>query len=190
MKRRGMVGKFREFLRQDDSGSATIEFVLIFPAITFFMFAYAEVGTLAARSVLLEQGLDIAFREVRLGNIPSRPDLTNEEIHRQIKIVACTNAFFLSTCMDDLNIELIPVPLGDPLPLGGASCRDRLADVDPAISIGLGNRVNPETQIMLARSCFVVNPIFPYTGIGAGLQPNPGGGYRIMFETAFLNEPS
>jgi hypothetical protein len=43
---------------------------------------------------------------------------------------------------------------------------------------------------MLLRACITVDPIFPTTGIGAGLKAEANGnGYYIMTSSAFANEP-
>ena len=175
------------FLR-DRRGSQTIEFVWVLPAIIFFIFAYGEVGVLAARAVLLERGLDLAIRDVRLGKLPS--GLSPEQMHEQIKWRVCNGAFLVGNCMDDLHLEMTATPLGGDLPSGSPDCRDRRPDaIQPVVSMNQGSRQNADTEILLVRACLPVNPIFPGTGIGAGLPKDPSGGYRIMTETAFLNEP-
>lgn len=179
----------RRFAR-DDRGSKTVEFVWILPGLLFIFFAAGEVGTLAARSVLLERGLDIAIRDVRLGGLPA--DATPEQAHELIKAIVCENAFLLPSCSDDLRLSMSATQLdGSELPRGTATCLDRTPDaVQPAISFNVGDRSQANQQIMLVRLCLPVDPIFPGTGIGAGLPKGPDGGYQIMLESAFLNEPS
>ena len=193
---RGLGRQIRRFLR-DDSGGPTIEFMLIFPAIVFFVFAFGEIGTLAVRTILLKRGLDIAIRDVRLGNIPSHLD--DQQKHDLIKWGVCRNAFLLADCYrrnpdpsrpakGSLLIEMIPVALGDPLPDRPFECRNRRADIDPVINLDTGDRANADNEIMLVRACIIASPVFPGTGIGAGLRAVQGG-YAIVAETVFLNEP-
>jgi hypothetical protein len=182
------VARAKAFAR-DDAGSKTVEFVWVLPGLVFIFFAAGEVGTLAARSVLLDRGLDIAIREVRLGGLPA--NATPEQAHDLIKEIVCENAFLLSSCRSDLRLSMVATPLdGSALPGGTATCIDRTPDaVQPAFEFNTGDRSQADDEIMLVRLCLPVDPIFPGTGIGAGLPKGPDGGYRIMLESAFLNEP-
>ena len=186
----------RRFL-SDDGGGPTIEFMLIFPAVVFFVFLFGEIGTLSARTVLLKRGLDIAIRDVRLGNIPQ--NISPEDAHDLIKWSVCRNAFLLANCYRAHNrpnqiadgtllLELIPVPLGAPLPNRPFECRNRNANIQPLINLNTGDRSNADGEIMLVRACIIAYPLFPATGYTAGL-PSAQGGYAITAETVFLNEP-
>jgi Flp pilus assembly protein TadG len=58
----------RRFHRSQD-GSSTIEFVIMFPVIFTFFLSTFELGMLETRHVMLDRGLDIAVRAIRLGQI-------------------------------------------------------------------------------------------------------------------------
>ncbi len=65
---------FRSFcnrVRRDEHGSIAMEFVIVFPLLMFFFMMVFETGFIATRSVLLERGLDIAARGLRLGTDPT-----------------------------------------------------------------------------------------------------------------------
>lgn len=178
--------RFTTFARET-RGGASMEFVLIFPAIVFFVFAYVEIGSLTTRAVLLERGLDLAIRDVRLGVIPN--NLDDDATHELIKDRVCNGAFLLGDCRNALFLEMTPVPLGSDLPNRPVRCVDRTGLVQPVVSINLGDRSQADQQLMLVRACIVIDPIFPGSGIGAGLAAVDGG-YALMAQTAFLNEPS
>lgn len=165
-------------LMRDEAGAATIEFVVIFPAIMFFVLAYVEIAVFEVRAVMLKRGVDIAIREVRLG-------LMNDPSHDKLKDRICEHGFLLTNCADWLLVELQPIRRNQPFPSHPASCVDRASEMAPVVAFDPGKR----GEIMLVRACMVMDPLFPGTGIGAGLEKDASGGYRLFTQTAFLNEP-
>ena len=179
-------------LRKDNRGSSSVEFAIAFPFLCFFLFGFGEVGTLATRVVMLERGLDIAMRDVRLGNIPrNAPADFQRDL---IKFNICENAFLLVDCREDLNIEMKAVPLGASIPNDRIACVDRSegAIALPA-DINLGTIGSANTEIMLVRACLVVDPIFSIGGWLAGTPLRDAEGnvtdFALFAQTAFLNEP-
>lgn len=165
------------FLREP-SGSATVEFVVIVPVLFYLIFSIAEAGVLMTRSVMLDRGLDIAMRDIRLG---LSPDATYDDIKDKI----CDAAFLLTTCDEDVLLELAPLPDAASFPVGGADCVDRTSDVEPTVTFDPGAR----SEIMFVRACIIVDPLFPGMGLGAMLPKDASGGYAIVTQTAFMNEP-
>ena len=45
------------------------------------------------------------------------------------------------------------------------------------------------SEIMVIRACLIVDPIFPGMGLGAMLPVDASGGYSIVMQSAFMNEP-
>jgi hypothetical protein len=162
----------------DSSGNATIEFVIIFPALLFMIFSIAEAGVLMTRAVMLDRGLDIAIRDLRLGLTPG---MTHEEMKRRI----CEGAFLLGECEDVILLELSPVVDAAGFPTGQVNCIDRTSEIEPVITFSPGGR----SEIMLIRACLIVDPVFPGMGLGAMLPTDVSGGYAIMAQSAFMNEP-
>ena len=169
--------RFRMFLRNED-GNATLEFVVIFPFLTYLIFTLAEVGTLMARTVMLDRGLDIAMRDVRLG-LTENP--TVADIRREI----CTAAFLLNECESSVLLELVPITDPTSFPTTPVQCINRTEEIEPATTFDPGVR----SQIMFVRACIVVDPLFPGAGIGAMLPTEADGGYAILARSAFVNEP-
>ena len=97
----GRRGVFAVFLR-DENGNATLEFVVLFPFLMFMILSLGEAGTLMARAVMLDRGLNLAIRDVRLG-------LTPGITHDQLKGKICEGAFLLNSCADEVLLELLPV---------------------------------------------------------------------------------
>lgn len=189
----GFISKAIRGFRRNVRGSSSVEFALTFPFLCAFLFGYGEVGTLATRAVMLERGLDIAIRDVRLGNIPRNAPA---EFQRDlIKFRICENAFLLVDCEEELNIEMVAVPLGQPIPNNPPACIDRSEDpleVPTVMNIGTVGQENLE--IMLVRACLVVDPIFNIGGWLAGTPLRDINGditdFAIFAQTAFINEPT
>jgi hypothetical protein len=162
----------------DTSGNATMEFVVLFPFLIYMLFSIAEAGVLMTRTVMLDRGLDLAVRDLRLG-------LTSGVTHDIIKQQICAGAFLLSGCEEAVLLELSPLPDLTSFPAGAANCVDRTETVEPIITFTPGGR----SEIMFVRTCLIVDPVFPGTGLGAMLPVDASGGYAIVVQSAFMNEP-
>lgn len=174
---RGAISEFIGFC-SDERGNATLEFVVVAPFLFYMLFAFGEIGTLMTRSAMLERGLRVAMRDLRLGNIPNP---TAELIKQKI----CDAAFLLSDCEQALMLELTPLPNAASYPSGQVKCVDRTSDVQPVVTFNPG----APSEIMLVRACIVVDPLFPGTGLGAMLPKDASGGYALVARSAFVNEP-
>jgi Flp pilus assembly protein TadG len=86
-------------LGRDESGFSTVEFVIIFPLFLAIFLASFESGYMMLRNVMLERSVDLAVRELRLGD-PNPP--TDVEFRQQI----CENTYFVSDCNNRVMVEL------------------------------------------------------------------------------------
>lgn len=162
----------------DQAGNATLEFAVLVPWLLYIIFSMGEAGTLMVRSVMLDRGLDIAVRDIRLG-LPTRDSVD------AIKARVCEGAFLLTNCEDSLLIELRP--LNDLTAFSGqANCVDRTETLTPTVTYTPGSN----SEIMFIRACIIVDPIFPGMGLGAMLPRDASGGYAIVAQSAFMNEPA
>lgn len=167
----------RRFHRSQD-GSSTIEFVIIFPVIFTFFLSTFELGMLETRHVMLDRGLDVAVRAIRLGQLENQPEIFKQAI--------CKAASIIPDCMNQLKLEMVTVdPRGwvgmDP----SADCVNR-ADASIAMrnfTPGVSN------QLMLIRACVLFDPYFPTTGLGASLPRVSGGAYGLISVSSFVIEP-
>jgi hypothetical protein len=164
--------------RRED-GTATLEFVLYFPAFVMILLASVEAGIMMTRQVMLERGFDIAMRELRLGSWEN-PD------HAGLKDRICDNTATVRFCRDNLLIELAPVQTANwHLPSAPVTCVDRDEEIQPVTAFvpGAGN------QLMMVRACYVVDPIFPTTRLGLQLPRDASGGFQMVTVSSFVNEP-
>jgi hypothetical protein len=150
----------------------------LFPFLVFMLFSIAEAGVLMTRTVMLERGVDIAVRDLRLGPTTG---VTHDEIRKKI----CNAAFLLGECEAVVLLELAPLDHVASFPAGETKCIDRTSKVDPSIYFNPGTR----SEIMVIRACLIVDPIFPGVGLGAMLPVDASGRYAIVMQSAFMNEP-
>ena len=169
---------FRTFKKTED-GSATVEFVLVFSFLIVFVFAFFELGWLMSRQMMLDRGVDVAMRDVRLGK-------PNAATHDALKEKVCDYAAILKNCRQDLVIELVRMDISSAYPRNAPNCRDRTDyGVNPVIHYTPGGR----EQIMFVRACMVIDPIFPGMGVGLQLPKDASGGFQMVSYSAFMNEP-
>jgi Flp pilus assembly protein TadG len=66
---RALSRLFRRARRED--GSATVEFVIVVPVVMTIFVASVEAGFYMTKHALMERGLDLVMREIRLDHIGS-----------------------------------------------------------------------------------------------------------------------
>lgn len=170
--------KLHKFVREEDA-SATVEFVLVFPVFMWFVLTIFETGFLATRIVMLERGLDIASRGLRLG---SNVSLSHEAFKNEV----CKYTAILDNCQRDMILEVVKLDVNSAYPQNAPNCIDRTGEIDPKIDFQPGAR----NEIMFVRACMIVDPLFPLHGLTLGLTKDASGGLQIVSYTAFMNEPS
>jgi len=164
--------------RRED-GNATIEFVLLFPAFMTLFLVVFETGLLLTRGVMLDRGVDIAMRELRLGTL-------NPMTHDGLKAKICQHSVIIPDCADSVLVELRPVSTTTWEPLAGsATCVDRTEDVQPVLDFETG----ASNEMMLVRVCAVFDPFFPTTGLAAQMKLDDSGAYALVTTSAYVNEP-
>jgi len=173
----GNKGLLHRFWK-DEEATATIEFVILAPVVMWIVFSVIEAGWLSTQQAMLNRGLNLAVRDLRLGR---RPNPTADDIKQDI----CRYSGVLRDCMSTLTLEL--VKLGDPVGNAAAVCVDRSQPVAPVTTFVQGSHINQD--IMVARACFVVDPLIPGAGLGAALPKDSTGAFHMVSFSAFVNEP-
>jgi hypothetical protein len=172
-----MTSLKRAFTRED--GSATIEFVILFPVImTLFLSAF-EVSIFLTRSVMLDRAVDLNVRLLRLGTLEPA---TQDELKRRI----CDDALIFKGCPNSIMVELREVSTADwVLPDSRITCVDRDAEIQPAVDFNLGRR----NEVMLVRACAALDPFFGTTPFVMDLPQDASGAHLITAMSTFVNEP-
>jgi hypothetical protein len=169
----------RRRFRRDESGNATVEFVIWFPMYLMILFAGIEAGVMMMRNVILQHAVDVMVRDLRLGNIP-------DPSHDTLKDYMCSKPLMMKSCFTDLRIELMPINTTTwALPDGPVNCVDRAEELEPVASVDPGQRNRP----VLIRVCGVYDAIYPTTALGMQLDIDETGGYRMAVVSAFVNQP-
>lgn len=178
-----LLSRLRRFLRRkarDEDGTATVPFVIIFPMFMMIVVSSLEMGIMTIRQVMLDRGLDLAVRNLRLG-VWAAPT------HNQVKQAICNGAGFLPDCMNTLVVELQTVSKTSwTMPPPRATCRDLSKPINtdlPPFSAGASD------ELLIIRACVQVKPMAPTTGLGMALQKDAYGNYALVSSSAFVNEP-
>lgn len=175
---RQMLRSLARRLRRED-GTATIEFVILFPAFMTLFLSTFEMSLFLARSTLLERAVDMNVRSLRLGTLDPA---TSDELKRRI----CDDALILPSCIENIMIELTEVSTDTwNLPNPGITCVDREADIQPALDFNLGAL----NDLMMVRACVIVDPFFGSTNYVMALPKDPSGGFALVASSTFVNEP-
>lgn len=165
---------------RDTSGAATLEFVVLVPFLMIVVFMFAEIGILAGRTVLLKRGVNIAARDIRLG------DAVDQDAFRA---TACANAFLINSCITDLRIEMIPHDVAARQdPTTTIYCPNRFPDPGEPVVPFNDFQNGVDGNIMIIKACLIVDPVFPGVGLAAGLNFADGQGYAIIAKSAVMIE--
>lgn len=184
-----LCAALRRFRRRDDGGP-TVEFAILIGPLILFLVSTFEMGLLMTRHVMLERGLDMAVREVRLntGSLLSNDASIAEA---QFKAMVCNAAGIIPDCTDQLRLEMVTVRLFDQNAMSNdtipreASCIDENDPFGPPRNFTNGN----PNEMMIVRACARLVPMLPDTGIGWMLSRMDAGYYRLTATSAFVMEP-
>lgn len=149
----------------------------------FFLMTY-ENGMISLRNVMLDRGVDLAVRDVRVGNITNP---TREILLQRI----CERAGIIPDCLNQVQIEMVRreprnwVALDPNVP-----CVDRSEAVQPATTFVNGSN----NELLFLRVCARFDPVLPTTGIGKAIvEANDNdaaqGSYALITTAAFVVEP-
>lgn len=166
-------------MRGEETGSASVEFALMFPVFFMFMVFSIELGMITLRHALLERALDLTVRAVRL--------TTGEEWkHDDIKNGLCQVSLLGSACLTDLKLEMKKTDIRnfnglDPV----ADCTDRSETAAPVYKFTNGD----SNDLMLIRACLKYDPLFPQAVFGKVINKDSNGQGMIVSVSAFVQEP-
>ncbi|PKP83660.1 MAG: pilus assembly protein TadE [Alphaproteobacteria bacterium HGW-Alphaproteobacteria-2] len=165
-----------------ETGTASVEFVIVFPAFIAFLASASESGLLLSRHVMFERGVDVAVRAIRLSSgAPVDRDAIRDTI--------CQQAMVFPDCEANLLLEMTRIYDSDndvwTYPATNTTCVDRTETVQPVTQFVSGQ----PNEIMLLRACMVVDLMFRDMWLGGALQKDASGGYQIVTASAFAVEP-
>jgi Flp pilus assembly pilin Flp len=167
----------RRFRREED-GNSTIEFALYFTIFFLIIAAGIEIAILNLRHSMLERGIDLAAREIRLstGHIPTYHD---------VKERICAEAA-MGDCMSNLRLEMRQVDPRNFVHMPhDADCQNAEEDPRPVRKFEAGQ----DNELMLIRACLKFKPVLPTTSLGKALTKDADGYSQMIVSAAFVQEP-
>lgn len=180
---RTMLSRTRSFFRKDD-GNTTVEFILVVPIYLSILMMSIELGLVTLRTTMLERGLDMAVRDIRLGTGTFSND--SAVLHNDIKQAICDNALIILDCQKNLKLEMSPADIRVFSSLDTSpDCTDKAVTGEPVYNITPGQ----QNELMLLRACLKYNPLFPEEFLGSNLAKDTSGQVSIISTTAFVQEP-
>jgi hypothetical protein len=174
----GIVRRLRRLVRRED-GNATVEFMIIVPIYLMLMVMSLELSFITLRQTMLERGLDIAVRDIRLGT-------GTAPTHDAIKERICAEARIISDCENSVRLEMVSADMRNLVTLGGqAMCTDKQEEGAPVLRFIPGQ----QNQLMFLRACAKYDPIFPTWTLARAMDRDTSGQIAIVTMSAFVQEP-
>lgn len=163
---------------RNEEGNSTVEWSLIMPLFMVIFLSAFETGYLMVRHMMLERGLDMTVREIRL---TTAMQFDADEIRRMV----CDGTGIIPECLTSVRIEMQEVVPGQDVTIAEkAQCVDRSQKAQPAETIYYGQ----EHSLMVLRVCALFDPWWPGTGLGKHVA-NVGDEYALVAVSAFVMEP-
>jgi len=164
----------------DETGAVVADFAIMLPVFVMFLLSSVEMGLMTFRQTMLERGLDMAVRDLRLG-------LVESPTHDTVKDSICRYAGFLPDCANGLRLEMQPVDLRNYTTLPEkADCVDKSEEMKPVRKFVPGGA----NKLMILRACIQIAPIFPTFGLGEQVAKDGNGDMSLFSVTAYVNEPA
>ena len=189
-----LVKTLRRFRRNEDGGTSTVEFVILFPAFLAIFLSSFESGLMMIRNVMLERAVDLNVRQLRLGT-PAPPS------YDEFKTNVCNDALIITDCLTLLQVQLEPINTATwAMPTNDTECIDEVRHNDPV------NPINPlddttyvgggNNELLIIRVCVLFTPMFPGTAWGMQMprfdpaDTSDAAKYALVVTSAFVNEPT
>lgn len=189
--RLGAIGQHLSDFHADEGGNATIEFTLFVPFFFVFFLSSFEMGMLMVRQTMLDRGVDLTVRLIRLNQMV---DAAGDDAVNRVNIrrsVCFFSGGLIPDCDDRLRVEMIRMDPHD-WSSGGArsTAGGACVDVDDPARVDGAFDASFENQLMILRICALVEPISLTAGLGAGMHKRSGDYYALFSMTAFAVEPN
>ena len=174
-----ITSAWRRFARDESGNTNTVAFAIWTPVLLITLATALEVGVYTARATMLERGMDITVRDIRL-NTGTNPQ------HNEIKEMICEQAAIIPNCNNTLRLEMMIREMRDFAAIpNNADCTDRALPASPVREFSAGH----ENELMVLRACAKIEPIFPMTWLASALSTDAAGDYAVVALSAFVQEP-
>ena len=177
-----LLNTIRRF-RRAERGNVTVEFALVFPVFIMILTSSIEMGVITIRQTLLERGLDIAMREVRVGTGANYT-------HDQVGAMICDGAAIFEYCEQNLRLEMVP---NDPrnytrLP-NTVDCAQHSTGGNEVLNPVRNFAAGQSNELVIVRACMLYDPIFPTSQLALERTTDQNGKSALVAVSAFTQEP-
>lgn len=177
------IKKFTRRFARDEDANATVEFVILFPAFVWILMSAVEMGMSTMRLTMLERGVDMAVRDVRLGTGTMQSDQLG---HDALRTAICEYSMYIPDCLSKVKLEMISVDLRGSVNFPGtADCVDSAAPSNPVRTFTAGQA----NELMLLQVCAKFEPLFPTSIMGKAWIKDSSGLASMYAFSAFVQEP-
>jgi len=177
-----LLNVIRHF-RSAERGNVTVEFALVFPVFIMILTSSVEMGMITVRQTLLERGLDIAMREVRVGT-------GTNFTHDQVRGMICDGAVVFKDCEANLRLEMIPNDPRNYTPLPNqVDCVQHAAGGSDALNPVRNFTAGQSNELMIVRACMLYEPVFPTSQLALERTTDANGKSALVAVSAFTQEP-
>lgn len=167
--------------RRDESGSSTMEFVILMPVVFSIFTASLESGLMMVRWASIDRASDIVIRSLRLGQY-NNPD--SILLRREI----CDRTFMIENCFENTVVEIREINRANFLmPAVDAPCVTRTDQIiQPVTTVTPGQ----QNDLMIIRVCVTVDALFTGSTFAIPITYDAQGGYAVTVSSVYVNEPS
>lgn len=171
---------FKRF-RRDESGNATIEFVILMPLVFTIFAASLESGLMMVRWTSIDRAADMVIRSLRLGQY-NNPDAIL--LRREI----CDRTFMIENCFENTVVEIREINRATfTMPNVDAPCVTRTDTIiQPVTQVTPGQ----QNDLMIIRVCVTVDALFTGSTYAIPITYDAQGGYAVTVASVYVNEPS
>lgn len=168
----------RRFWRSDD-GAMMVPYLLAAPVVLGIVAASVEIGLYTARNAMLERGLDIAVRQIRI-NTEEPP--TYDAVVGMI----CDTAAIIPKCNDNLHLQMKKYNVRT---MGSISFPEACAPLGKEFTPANKFENGMDNELMIIRACWNFKPVFPAHYVGRTFDKDGDGQAYMLATSAFVQEP-
>ena len=177
-----LLNTLRRF-RSGERGNVTVEFALVFPVFILILTSSIEMGVITIRQTLLERGLDIAMREVRIGT-------GTQYTHNQLRDMICDGAVIFEDCEANLRLEMIPNDPRNYTPLPNVvDCVAHASGSSEILNPVREFKMGQSNELVIVRACMLYDPVFPTSELALARTTDQNGKSALVAVSAFTQEP-
>lgn len=184
--------RYARLVHRED-GNATVEFMFIVPIYMALMVMSVELSMITLRHTMVERGLDIAVRDIRLGtgdftlnqDTQEEQDTAAQNYHDKIKKRICEEVYVINDCENSIKLQMIRSDMRNLVTLDDkVQCADKAEPGNQVLDFNPGQ----QNDLMFLRACTKYKPIFPTWQLARALKDD-NGELAIVSMSAFVMEP-